>query len=455
MFRIHIAAAALVFGFASAQSAGAQPSTTSPHDDAISLIALADRLSAQDLWPGFNPKTIPVAVFDGERTFLFGHPSPPAGFEPLGGNRAVLVMQGRTEQVTANSSALIGGVQTATLMPPSAGASLRNRAGVLLHEKFHVFQREHHKGWSANEAELFAYPFSDTAQITMQREELEAVQRALLANRAKGSCWAKIAMDVRARRLAMLPNGAAQFERMTELNEGLATYVEKRAVGIPDRSLVTETRFAPDLVRFRAYQSGVGIARLLDRYSPRWRSTLESNDSTALDVLLATALSSTPRGSCDFSPAERARFHAESGADVAALVTRRETARREFVGREGWSLSIVSAESPLFPQGFDPLNVQVVTPAEVLHSRFVKLGNAAGSIQVLGRASLTEASGAHPLFNGVKRLTVTGLSSAPDVSVRADTVTIKADGISGEFRGGAVQRENQRVTVTLSNPAKR
>jgi hypothetical protein len=172
-------------------------------------------------------------------------------------------------------------------------------------------------------------------------------------------------------------------------------------------------------------------------------------------VLLATALSSTPRGSCDFSPAERARFHAESGADVAALVTRRETARREFVGREGWSLSIVSAESPLFPQGFDPLNVQVVTPAEVLHSRFVKLGNAAGSIQVLGRASLTEASGAHPLFNGVKRLTVTGLSSAPDVSVRADTVTIKADGISGEFRGGAVQRENQRVTVTLSNPAKR
>jgi hypothetical protein len=74
---------------------------------------------------------------------------------------------------------------------------------------------------------------------------------------------------------------------------------------------------------------------------------------------------------------------------------------------------------------------------------------------VLGRASLTEASGAHPLFNGVKRLTVTGLSSAPDVSVRADTVTIKADGISGEFRGGAVQRENQRVTVTLSNPAKR
>jgi hypothetical protein len=350
---------------------------------------------------------------------------------------------------------MIAGVRTATLMPPSAGTSLRNRAGVLLHEKFHVFQREHHKGWSANEAELFTYPFSDTAQITMQREELDALQRALVASRGKGACWAKIAMDVRARRLAALPEGAAQFERMTELNEGLATYVEKRAVGVPDRKLLTETRFAPDLVRLRAYQSGVAIARLLDRYSPIWRSTLESNDSTALDVLLASALSSTPGGSCGFSPMERARLHAESAADVAALVVRREQARREFVGKEGWSLSIVSAESPLFPQGFDPLNVQVVTPGEVLHSRFVKLGNAVGSIQVLGRASLTEASGAHPLFNGVKSLSVTGLSSAPDVSVRGDTVTIKADGVSGEFRGAVIQRENQRVIVTVSNPAKR
>ena len=419
------------------------------------LIALADQMAAKDLWPGFDPRTIPVAVFDGQRTYLFRHPSPPPGFAPLRDAPGIVVMQGRAEEVTANSSATIGGVRTATLMPPSPGTSPRNRAGILIHEKFHVFQREHHKSWSANEAELFTYPFSDTAQVTMQRGELEALHRALLASRGKGACWAKIAMDARARRMAVLPNGAAQFERMTELNEGLATYVEKRAVGVADRNLLTATRFAPDMVRLRAYQSGVAIARLLDRYDPSWRSTLESNDSTVLDVLLSNALSSTPRGSCGFSAPESAKFTAESAADVAALVTRRQDARREFIGREGWTLLIVSAESPLFPQGFDPLNVQVVAPGEVLHSRFVKLGNAAGSIQVLGRASLSEASGAHPLFNGVKRLTVTGLSSAPDVSVRGDTVTIKADGISGEFRGAAIQRENQRVIVTVSNPAKR
>jgi hypothetical protein len=91
-----------------------------------------------------------------------------------------------------------------------------------------------------------------------------------------------------------------------------------------------------------------------------------------------------------------------------------------------------------------------VTPGEVLHTRFIKLGNDAGSIQVLGRASLTDAAGAHPLFNGVKRLTVTGLSTAPDVSVRGDTVIVSADGISGELRGATVQRQDRRVTITLS-----
>jgi hypothetical protein len=435
--------------FAPPHPAHAQ-SSPGKRDDPLALIAAADRMASQDLWPGFDPRTIPVAIFDGERTFLFRHPAPPSGFSVLPGAPGVLVMQGRAEELTANSSAMIGGVRTATLMPPSVATSLRNRAGVLIHEAFHVFQREHHKAWSANEAELFTYPFSDTAQIALQREELEALRRGLIAKRGTGACWARIAMHVRARRLAMLPQGAAQFERMTELNEGLAMYVEKRAVGVSDRNLLSATRFAPDMVRSRAYQSGVAIARLLDRYSPSWRTTLERNDSTALDVLLTNALSAAPRGSCGFSTSDRARFRAESVADVAALVTRREQARREFIGKDGWSLLIVSGASPLFPQGFDPLNVLVVTPGEILHTRFIKLGNDAGSIQVLGRASLTDAAGAHPLFNGVKRLTVTGLSTAPDVSVRGDTVIVSAEGISGELRGATVQRLDRRVTITLS-----
>jgi hypothetical protein len=50
--------------------------------DAFAIVAEADRLAARELWPGFDPRTVPVAIHDGEQTLLFRHPSPPAGFEP-------------------------------------------------------------------------------------------------------------------------------------------------------------------------------------------------------------------------------------------------------------------------------------------------------------------------------------------------------------------------------------
>jgi hypothetical protein len=56
----------------------------------------------------------------------------------------------------------------------------------------------------------------------------------------------------------------------------------------------------------------------------------------------------------------------------------------------------------MFPHGFDPLNVPV-QPDEVLHTRWFKLGNDAGTVEVMGRSSLSRAAGDHPLFTGCAR----------------------------------------------------
>jgi hypothetical protein len=53
-------------------------------------------------------------------------------------------------------------------------------------------------------------------------------------------------------------------------------------------------------------------------------------------------------------------------------------------------------------------------------------------------ASLTEPVGAHPLFEGVRRLIVTGLAE-PRVSEADGKVTIEAAGVTASF-GGAVER---------------
>jgi hypothetical protein len=107
------------------------------------------------------------------------------------------------------------------------------------------------------------------------------------------------------------------------------------------------------------------------------------------------------------------------------------------------------ADTPLFPQGFDPLNVQVVAPGEVLHTRYVKLGDDASVVEVMGRATLTEAAGAHPLFNGVRSLTITGLEDEPAIETAGAATTIQADGITATLNGASVEQRGRRITVRL------
>jgi hypothetical protein len=125
------------------------------------------------------------------------------------------------------------------------------------------------------------------------------------------------------------------------------------------------------------------------------------------------------------------------------------------MSQDGWRLVIKAKTEPLFPQRFDPLNVRVTSPGKVLHSRYLKLGNGAGGLELLGRASLTDAGpgAAHPLFNGIRTVTVTGLPAAPEVSVAGDSTTVKAEGVTARFRGAVVKRSGKSVTLEL--PASR
>jgi hypothetical protein len=420
--------------------------------DAFALIAEADRLAVQDLWPAFEPRTVPAAIYDGARTLLFRHPAPPEGFQPVPGHNDVWAYPGRHPSITANASEEIGGTRTATLMLPSTGLALRAGAGILIHEKFHVFQRKHHPGWGANEVELFTYPVDDAALLALRRQETDALRRAVSApTPERAACWARTALDLRRTRYSGLPEGSVEYERQTELHEGLAAYVERRATGEPDSTVLPAQEFAPEAVRQRAYQTGTAIARLLDRVSPTWRTALEQNDSTPLDGLLVSALATYPasRPACALAPVEQDSIRVAAAADVRELHVRRAEQRRTFLEQPGWTLVITAPGAPLFPQGFDPLNVQPLGDGEVLHTRWLKLGNGAAMVEVLGRAALTRATGDHPLFNGVRSLTITGLASEPTATSADGTLALAADGVSAELQGASIERAGRTVTVRL------
>jgi hypothetical protein len=426
-----------------------------PGRDVYAVVAEVDRIASQTtLWPDFDPRRIPVEIYDGQNTFLFRHPAPPAEFVSLSSRQGVWLFPGRHETVTANAHAKLGGVWTATVMidPTASKLSLKARAALVVHEMFHVHQRVRHPKWAGNELELFNYPFDDAELLTLRRIETEFLRRAERAADVRdAACRARLALATRRERFARLSAGAAAYERALELNEGLARYVEALAAG-GRKSGLTANEYAAEELRTRGYATGHALALLLERFAPGWAARLEAGDPRSLDELLAAALDAAPasQSSCALSGSFTASARSRAKFETETLLARRETTRREFASRAGWRI-VVNADdgAPLWPQDFDPLNIRRVGATDVLHTRHLKLGNDAGAIESFHAYMLTTGAGAHPLFNGVRRLTLAGLAAEPVVREAEGKLTIEAAGVKAEFRGARLERAGQTLTVNL------
>src|SRR5690606_29811203 len=50
---------------------------------AFAIVRELERVAAErEFWPGFDPLSVPLAIYSGDRTYLLRHPSPPEGFAP-------------------------------------------------------------------------------------------------------------------------------------------------------------------------------------------------------------------------------------------------------------------------------------------------------------------------------------------------------------------------------------
>jgi len=437
----------------STRSAGAQEAPLAP-----TVELEVERIAAAgSLWPGFDPLAVPLAIYDGERTWLFRHPAPPAGFVPVSGEVGTFARPGRFEAVTANTSAEIGGVMTATLMVngPRGESPPHELAAVAIHEAFHVYQRTHHPGWQGNEGDLLVYPVTNPDLLALRRLESEALRRAL-ANRedAGAACWARVAMVQRQARFTALDSAFVEYERLTELNEGLAAYLQLRAAGSTQVDIPADG-FLPEAVRQRAYHTGPAMALLLDRLSPGWQAALEQHDGQSLDGLLETALRSTPPSApCDFTPVQVGAARRDARIAAAGVTSDWGKRQRAFETKEGWRVLIQSAKGkPLWPQGFDPLNVDRVDGA-LIHTRYLKLGNDAGQMTALEEPGAevearTEGVGPHPMFNGVSWVEVV-LSIKPAVQRPEGRLVIYGPGFSADFSNATLIESGRQLLVQLN-----
>ncbi|HTK94443.1 MAG TPA: hypothetical protein VL382_02300 [Terriglobales bacterium] len=418
---------------------------------AIEVLKKFDQLAQQSLWPGFEPQKIAVELYDGSDTYLYHHPKPPEGFTAVAGAPGVYVFHGQHDSVRANTGTELNGVPTATADISKDTRPPREAASLLIHETFHVYEEAAHPKWAANEAELFTYPFESADLLYERRMETVTLTEALASpvESFRHRPWSLLchieeALGHRKARYAQMSPGAAGYERGIELNEGLAQYVEYKSM---DKApALTAGDFPLELIRQRGYATGQALAVLLDRIGSDWKTSAgdEPLDARMLDAVQGQS------AICNgvFMRGSEAKIKAAARAEVAKLLSTRAERKHDFLAAPGWRLEIVAGQEPLWPQGFDPWNVQNLGDNDILHTRWVKVGNKSGAIEVLNHASMTMGVGPHPLFNGAKRLIVTGTGPV-SFTDKDGKIAITSDAAKGTFAGASITQQGQVVTVQL------
>ena len=418
-----------------------------PFRDVFSLMEEVDRRSEPGCWPGFFPRSIPAAIFDGRDTYLFGFGRPPEGFAPVRGRPDVFVFPGQHEAVIANRRVRLDGTWIATTIPgfgPSGNhrsKTLADIAAVVLHEKFHVFQTNRHPGWRPNDLVLLTYPLDRSDTLARRRLELEAFRRAAASPVAhEAAAWARTGLDMRRERLAGLAPAEARYEREIALLEGLAQYVEHRAAGRagPDDALADD--LAPRGVRLLGYVEGCWIGLLLDRFDPAWKERLEAEDSVGLEDLLVSALGGEEGKIAEFAPAELVEAEALARMAIEARAAERRKAEREFFTKLGYRIDVRPAGGDLRFEMFDPFSIEVLGEKRILHPAQVSCRTRSGRIHARWRPCLTEVDAR----GRIVRMIVTGIRRKPGLKSGWNApLTLEGDGIRIELGKGLVRfREN-------------
>jgi hypothetical protein len=357
----------------------------------------------ESVWPGYRPDTIPIAyVFPQRGTVLFNWRGPlPAGYGAVPGvaNAAWISQQNLGAASTGTSisdravaQVVVSSLATEVLVP------------LAFHEAFHVFERASQRpglrfGRGENSFYVASYPIFGVNNEALWSLEGKLLSDALTQkSAARKRELAREFVAVRRTRQAQLEPSFAEFERASELNEGLAEYALVRALQllVSDGELTPTTRAAAqksladritDLARLtenvrqsfrlRFYQTGPAQALLLDAVGgPDWKRRFVEQNQTLQDALaIATGLDDPQRTAFRAAVArlDTTAVRGEAASRVANLVALRSKQVDSVLSASGVLLEISAAALPgkdFNVCGFDPQNHLQVSPTVQMQTRW-------------------------------------------------------------------------------------
>lgn len=422
------------------------------------VMAKVNDLASTSFWPGFDPRTMPTAVYDSVNTYLFSHPAPPEGFEPVDGHAGVYRFPGQHPSVLGMGRTKIGDVLTATIVLRARSCSggnyaLRDFAGIVIHEQFHAFQKDKHPNWRPNDAYLLVYPLDTPESLALRMAEKEAFRRAVDSkDDAAAAGWAAQGLELRKQRLDPLGEQLGGYEMELQRFEGTSEYIETIARGNDPQGLLAATSgIAPSGIRDLGYVEGRLISFVLDRLDKGWKEKMESGAAQYPEEILAAAVAGGEpparggRGSVEFSDADLSKIRADAGTAIARWNDDKKKLVSDFHAAPGVTIEIVAETTPVGTRMFEPLAMENLGGGEIIHKVFYLAGNDKGTLRVRGTPCISYMDSTYR----ITRVTVTGLKGEPAVDAAAGTFKYDADGVLIDFKGAKVTAADRKYTIEI------
>lgn len=442
-----------VFLIASGNILKAQGEPEKPVADVFRVMELASGSIIDELWPGFRVDEIPVMVYDSLNTYIFNSGSMPDDFETSSRNQDVFVYRGQYPLVQGNSIVRMGDKWTATSVLSSFSRrtgekyDLKDMAGIIVHEQFHIFQRTKHPGWLQNDGLLLIYPEETVEALLLRRMEKEAFKRAVISeSKEKIVAWTKQGMQLRKERFGMLAHEFANYENELQLSEGLSDYIEKRARDQhPLAAMDITNGIAPPGIRDLGYVEGRWMAMILDRLKPDWKMYLEENDSLYLEDILQAVADESPSSESAFEDSELDAIKELAENDFKEWKERKKSEIEGFYDLPGFSIELRSSDEPFVIRLFEPLEIEILDNGGVYHRLIFMAGNESGNLRIRNHPCITWFNNAYR----ITKLMVNGLEQEPEVNENEKKLTIEENGVSIELKYSEIKRDKNRFVVDL------
>lgn len=459
-------------------SAQAIPDTAQRVLDLHAMIERHGQTIGPLIWPGFRPDTIPtlyVIAHRGKVLVQWRHDWP-AGFTPIAGRPGVGLAGSGT--VSLPSGRLISFMSVDSSMSP--GLVL----GTSIHEAFHSYERSVMRqgtmfGSWENAMLVGTYPVFDVENEAAFALEGRKLRRALNASTTdEARRLAREFLSLREQRQRVLDSEFTEFEKLAEMNEGLAQYALIRGLaevarleggtweraarheaGVESALLDSLLALSRRSVRRRFYATGSAIAILLDRLAGQaWKERLLRDNLNLQEALaLFTGYDSLARVANVPPTGETGSLTREARESVARLKAIRTRQADSLLSLPGLRLTIdptALGAGVLQWCGFDPQNTLQTGDGRTLHMRFLQVcagNNAKGELS--RPAVQDDSSGVINLVLDPAGLKITGdsialaLGEGQSVDVRA--FQLEAPDVKLEARRARVARRGNTLSVLL------